>query len=232
MCGTEGGHPELPDAEDAKARRGRKKFNSNVLEFLLRPLRILRVLCVRKSAPAFNRLESPARAVNTSVSRCPGPDTGWIGVVSWITRASSSSSRLQGSVSVKRWPAGPSAWNTRVSPPLMPSRAIRNTATRSTPSRCAPSGVGRPMPPSVSMRNWCASRNHGCPPRRSLATCASADNTRIQAGWATAPGSIGSNQRCMPPCSALYSTGCQWARCGASSNSASRAMKHEWRRRR
>jgi hypothetical protein len=25
---------------------------------------------------------------------------------------------------------------------------------------------------------------------------------------------MGSNQRCMPPCSALYSTGCQWARCG------------------
>ena len=46
-----------------------------------------------------------------------------------------------------------SAANTRVSPPLIPSRLTRMTATKSTPSRCAPSGVGRPMPSVVSMRN-------------------------------------------------------------------------------
>ena len=94
------------------------------------------------SRPGSRRRDS----VSTRVSRWPWPCNGWIGVVSWITRSSSSSSALQGSVSVKRWPAGPSASNTRVSPPLMPWRSTRNTATRSTPSRCAPSGVGRPMP--------------------------------------------------------------------------------------
>ena len=67
---------------------------------------------------------------------------------------------------VKRRPVGPSASKTRVSPPLMPARDDQDTATRSTPSRCAPSGVGRPMPPAVSMRNWCASTYHGCAPRR------------------------------------------------------------------
>jgi hypothetical protein len=47
-------------------------------------------------------------------------------------------------------------------------------------------------------------------------------------------GSIGSNQRCMPPCSALYSTGCQCARCGTCAQRAARssATKQEWRRRR
>ena len=47
----------------------------------------------------------PARSVTTSVSRTPSgtpASSGWIGVVSWITRASSSSSMVHGSVSVKR----------------------------------------------------------------------------------------------------------------------------------
>ena len=74
---------------------------------------------------------------------------------------------------------GPSASNTRVSPPLMPSRPTRNTATRSTPSRCAPSGVGRPMPSVVSMRNWCASTYQGCAPlQRADASAASAQQQR------------------------------------------------------
>ena len=44
---------------------------------------------------------------------------GWMGVVSWMTRSSSSSSVVQGWVIVKRCPAGPSAWKTRDSPPLI-----------------------------------------------------------------------------------------------------------------
>src|SRR5690606_23302975 len=99
-----------------------------------------------------------ARYVITSVSRQPGPSpSGWIGVVSWITFASSISSALQGSVTVKRRPRGPWASNTRDSPPRMFWRPTIRTATKWTPSRCAPSGVGRPMPPVVSIRNWCAS---------------------------------------------------------------------------
>src|SRR6185437_8906789 len=122
--------------------------------------------------------KAPARRVRTSVSRCPNSPIGWIGVLSWMTRASST----------------------------------RTTATRSTPSRCAPSGVGRPMPSDVSMRNWCASTYQGCSPRRSDAARAIARSVLVHDGWAMTAGSIGSNQRSMPPCSALYSTGCQWAR--------------------
>ena len=40
------------------------------------------------------------------------------------------------------------------------------------PSRCAPSGVGRPMPSVVSMRNWCASTYHGCAPLSAEAAAA------------------------------------------------------------
>ena len=52
------------------------------------------------------------------------------------------------------------------------------TATRSTPSRCAPSGVGQPMPSVVSMRNWCASTNHGCSPFAAEARRANAARMR------------------------------------------------------
>ena len=90
--------------------------------------------------------------------------------VSWITRASSSSSALHGSASVKRMPCGPRASKTRVSPPFTLWRATRITTTRSTPSRCAPSGVGRPMP---SVRCRCETgaprRTSGCAPRKALA---------------------------------------------------------------
>jgi len=67
-------------------------------------------------------------------------------------------------VMVKRRPVGAAASNTRVSPPLTPRRSIKKTATKSTPSRCAPSGVGRPMPSRVSIRNWWASTNQGSTP--------------------------------------------------------------------
>ena len=90
------------------------------------------------------------------------------------------------------WPPGPSASNTRLSPPLMPWRATRNTATRSTPSRCAPSGVGRPMPPAVLMRNGCASMYQGSSsvpvrPSERDARRANSSNRRRQAGRASAP---------------------------------------------
>ena len=45
--------------------------------------------------------------------------SGWMGVVSWMTRASSSSNTDHGSLKVKRSPWLPWASNTRVSPPLI-----------------------------------------------------------------------------------------------------------------
>ena len=53
---------------------------------------------------------------------------------------------------------------------------------------------------------------------------------RVHAGRATTCASIASNQRCMPPCSALYSTGCQCARCGACCSDSPSATKQVWRR--
>ena len=64
--------------------------------------------------------KAPARKVRTSVSRWPASASGWIGVLSWMTRASSRTSVVHGSSIVKRRPVGPSASKTRVSPPLMP----------------------------------------------------------------------------------------------------------------
>ncbi len=130
-----------------------------------------------------------------------------MGVVSWIMRASSSSMSDQGSLRVKRWPLGPAASKMRVSPPFTPSRPTRNTATRSTPSRCAPSGVGRPMPSVVSMRNWWASRNQRSGPSAS-ACCdrpASAASsfarpaaTRWHPAWARTSAACRRAGRCSP----------------------------------
>jgi hypothetical protein len=103
---------------------------------------------------------------------------------------------------------------------LIPSRLTRTTATKSTPSRCAPSGVGRPIPSVVSMRNWCASTYQGCAPFNRVASAANASSTPRHAGRAMTAASIGANQRSRPPCSALYSTGCQCARCGTSCSAA------------
>ena len=46
--------------------------------------------------------KAPARSVITSVSRQPPACSGWIGVVSWITRVSSINSKDHGSLRVKR----------------------------------------------------------------------------------------------------------------------------------
>ena len=56
--------------------------------------------------------------------------------------------------------------------------------------------------------------------------------SRPQTGAATVASRMGANQRCMPPCKALYCTGCQCARCGAWFTAAPSTMKHAWRRRR
>jgi len=67
----------------------------------------------------------------------------------------------------------------------------------------APSGVGRPMPSAVSMRNWCASmyqRLTGC----SVANSSPSEpSSPRQAGEPLTPATIGSNQRSRPPCRAL-----------------------------
>ena len=86
---------------------------------------------------------------------------------------------------MKRRPAGPSASKTRVSPPFTCTRLTSSTATKSTPSRCAPSGVGRPMPSVVSMRNWCASTNHGCARLHAEHCALSARSRRDHTGCAT-----------------------------------------------
>ena len=85
-------------------------------------------------------------------------------------------------------------------------------------------------PSAVSMRNWCASTYQRCAPRRPLAASPRLRISCCQAGCATVAASIGANQRCMPPCSALYSTGCQCARCGACSSVAPSTVKQAWRR--
>ena len=69
-------------------------------------------------------------------------------------------------------------------------------------------------------RRWCRCGTGA--PRRTRAARPSAPSelrprqrsSRCHAGCATTPASIGSNQRSRPPCSALYSSGCQCARCG------------------
>ena len=75
---------------------------------------------------------------------------------------------------------------TQVSPPLMPSRPTRITAaTKSTPSRCAPSGDGPARPSLVSIRNWCASmhqRDAGRSPER-LPTRTAAGATPARRLW-------------------------------------------------
>ena len=76
-----------------------------------------------------------------------------MGVVSWITRASSSSTTVQGRVSVKRWPLGPWASNTRDSPPLDAAPLDEEHRDQVNAVAVAPSGVGRPIPSLASMRN-------------------------------------------------------------------------------
>src|SRR5450830_776787 len=63
-------------------------------------------------------------------------------------------------------------------------------------------------------------------------TPATARNSCAQTGWATVLGNMGSNQRSMPPCKALYSSGCQCDRCGTCSTRSPCTTKQEWRRRR
>ena len=70
----------------------------------------------------------------------------------------------------------------------------------------------------------------GYGPRSALAASPRRVSKRPHVGCATTAGSMGSNQRCMPPCSALYSSGCQCARCGTCCTSAPFTTKQLWRR--
>ena len=60
----------------------------------------------------------------------------------------------------------------------------------------------------------------------------SASTSRSKAGCAVNRAVSGSNQRAMPPCSALYSVDCQCARCATGFSRSASAMKQPWRRRR
>jgi hypothetical protein len=82
------------------------------------------------------------------------------------------------------------------------------------------------------MRNWCASTNHGRVPLIDEQQRLKTRNSCDQTGWAMTCGSIGSNQRSSPPCKALYSTGCQCARCAACVTTSPSTTKQAWRRRR
>jgi len=150
----------------------------------------------------------------TRVSRQPFSLVGWIGVVSWMTRRSLSINKLQGWFSVNRWPLGVSTSKTRVSPPLISCRLMSNTATQSTPSRCAPSGVGRPIPSDVSIRNWWTSLNQVETSSSCVAKSASQISKLLRTFDLKTSGFMGLNQRCIPPCNALYVVGCQCALCG------------------
>jgi hypothetical protein len=173
------------------------------------------------------------RSVTTSVSRWAGSagSSGWIGVLSWITRASSSSSTLQGSLSVKRTPCGPRMSNTRVSPPFTLWRppGTRPRGRRRRGARLRVWG-GR-------CRRWCRCERRGLrqtsgQPRASRRRPGQRLQQRDQRRSDTSAGARGSNQRSMPPCSALYSTGCQCARCNTASTRSPSTTKQPWRRRR
>ena len=145
-----------------------------------------------------------------------GRSSGWIGVLSWITRASSSTSVVHGSSIVKRSPSGPSASNTRVSPPLMPTRSTSTHGDEV--DAVAVRAFGRRAADAVGGVDAELVRLDVPRLPASAATTQSRANDAEQPLPRAAPrrraGSIGSNQRSMPPCSALYSTGCQCARCG------------------
>jgi Tfp pilus assembly protein PilW len=66
--------------------------------------------------------------------------------------------------------------------------------------------------------------------RCALHTRASARISADHAACRTVSGNTGSNQRSIPPCSALYSSGCQCIRCGTCCNWSSSAIKHACRR--
>jgi tRNA pseudouridine32 synthase/23S rRNA pseudouridine746 synthase len=138
---------------------------------------------------------------------------GWIGVVSWTTAGivqGSASSRLQGSVSVKRRPVG--LEHARLAALDAFARhqehrhhvdAVAVRAFRRRPAD-AVGGVDAELVRLDRPRLLAPACEHTRPARPAAPASGRGDDV----------GCIGSNQRCMPPCSALYSTGCQCARCG------------------
>jgi len=109
-------------------------------------LRLSRLLCQvdrYESSTAGSGTHLPGRSARAYRGyRIPDAVVGRIGEVSCITRASSINSIDPGSSRVKQPALLPSGSVTRVSPPRTPRRCMSMTATKSTPSRWAPSGGG------------------------------------------------------------------------------------------